>query len=199
MTTLLSQQSTEEMHSLEDNFADFENIAEKYDKALKSDDYKKMLDLFDRSQKIYVVANGGLHYVGSHMATDMTRLVPGKVLKSFDSFGFITSNANDHGWDNIFVRWLETSAILDNPSSTLVYGMSCSGNSKNVINAFQYAHEKFGFKTALLSGRESKLLPSFTHELTFGCEYYHTVECLSLMLFYDMVHKLGHCCPSINR
>lgn len=189
----------DEMHLTSDNFADFENITEKYERALRSDDYKLLLDLFDRSQKVYVVANGGLHYVGSHMATDMTRLVPGKVLKSFDSFGFITSNANDHGWENIFVRWLETSAILDNPSSTLVYGLSCSGNSRNVINAFRYGHEKFGFKTALLSGRKSRLVPSYTHELTFGCEYYHTVECLSLMLFYDMVHKLGHCCPAINR
>ena len=199
MTVTSQAPSNLESHSVNDDFADFENIVEKYNHALASSDYIKLLDLFDRSQKIYVIANGGLHYVGSHMATDMTRLVPGKVLKSFDSFGFITSNANDHGWENIFVRWLETSAILDNPSNTLVYGMSCSGNSKNVINAFQYAHERYGFKTALLSGRKSKLKQSFTHELTFGCEYYHTVECLSLMLFYDMVHKLGHCCPSINR
>ena len=44
------------MHSLNDNFADFENISEKYDVAIKSDEYKKMLDLFDRSQKVYVVA-----------------------------------------------------------------------------------------------------------------------------------------------
>lgn len=200
MTSTLELSSTsDEFHRAADNFADFENLIDKYTSVLKSDDYKKMLDLFDRCQKVYIVANGGLHYVGSHMATDMTRLVPGKVFKSFDSFGFITSNANDHGWDNIFVRWLETSAVLDNPATTLIYGMSCSGNSKNVINAFDYAHEKFGFKTALLSGRKSKHIKSYTHELTFGCEYYHTVECLSLMLFYDMVHKLGHCCPSINR
>ena len=102
MTLLTTVQ--EDTHSFSDDFADFENISSKYQSAIASDDYKKMLDLFDRSQKIYVIANGGLHYVGSHMATDMTRLVPGKALKSFDSFGFITSNANDHGGENIFVR-----------------------------------------------------------------------------------------------
>ena len=181
------------------NKADFENIYEKYSVAISSAEYFSLLDLFAASKKVYVIANGGLHYVGSHMATDMTRLVPGKVLKSFDSFGFITSNANDHGWESIFVRWLETSAILDDPSTTLVYGMSCSGNSANVIKAFDYAHNKLGFSTALLSGRKSRSKLSFTHELSFNCEYYHTVECLSLMIFYDMIHKLGHCCPTINR
>ena len=78
------------------------------------------------------------------MASDLTRLVPGKVVKSFDSFGFISSNANDHGWENTFLRWLETSAILDDPASTMVYGMSCSGNSLNVIKAFDYANNILG-------------------------------------------------------
>ena len=181
------------------SFADFENLEQKFQLAIASDEYKKLVDLFDQSKKIYVVANGGLHYVGSHMATDLTRLVPGKVVKSFDSFGFISSNANDHGWENTFLRWLETSAILDDPSSTMVYGMSCSGNSLNVIKAFDYAINHFGFETFLLSGRPSKSKPQKTLELTLNAKYYHTVETIGLMLFYDIVHKLGHACPLINK
>ena len=181
------------------SFADFENLEIKFQTAISSEEYQKLVGLFEKSKKIYVIANGGLHYVGSHMATDLTRLVPGKVVKSFDSFGFISSNANDHGWENTFLRWLETSAILDDPSSTMVYGMSCSGNSLNVIKAFDYAINHYGFDTFLLSGRSSKSKPSQTLELTLNAEYYHTVETISLMLFYDIVHKLGHVCPSINR
>ena len=178
---------------------DFENIQLKFKNAINSDKYKELVELFSTTNKVYIIGNGGLHYVGSHMATDMTRLVSGKVFKSFDSFGFISSNANDHGWENTFVRWIQTSAVLDAPSTTMVYGMSCSGNSKNVIKALNYAHHELGFKTFLLSGRKSKYVENFTPELTFDCEYYHTVECLSLMLFYDIVHKLDHICPSINR
>ena len=59
-------QKTRHDHDLADDFADFENLSLKYQTALESDSYKILLDLFDRSQKIYVIANGGLHYVGSH-------------------------------------------------------------------------------------------------------------------------------------
>lgn len=184
---------------LQQEYADFENLEQKYQAAIHSPEYQDLIKLVDHSKKIYVVANGGLHYVASHMATDLTRLVPGKVVKSFDSFGFISSNANDHGWENIFVRWLETSAILDEPDTTMVYGMSCSGKSVNVIKAFEFASNRYGFKTFLLSGRPSKQKRFTSLELCLNAEYYHTVETISLMIFYDLIHKLGYACPVINR
>ena len=177
---------------------DFENLETCFAKAVNSNEYSMLLNNIEKSKKIYVIGNGGLHYVGSHMATDLTRLLPGKVVKSFDSFGFITSNANDYGWENIFTRWLETSTIHDEPDSTMIYGLSCSGNSKNVINALQYADSELGFKTFLLSGQPCKKKPLRTLELTLDLKYYHTVETVAMMLFYDMVHKMGHSCPLIN-
>ena len=185
--------------SIHQTFADFENLEQMFAAALSSSEYQRLIEMVAISKKIYIVANGGLHYVGSHMATDMTRLVPGKVVCSFDSFGFITSSANDHGWENIFVRWLETSAILDNPECTMIYGMSCSGNSSNVIKAFEYGISHYGFRSFLLSGRPSRSKPAETVELTLNAEYYHTVETIGLMLFYDLIHKLGYACPVINR
>jgi phosphoheptose isomerase len=191
--------STTPLTNAPQSHADFEDLEHKYQTAIHSPEYQQLIKLVGNSRKIYVVANGGLHYVGSHMATDLTRLVPAKVVRSFDSFGFISSNANDHGWENTFVRWLETSAILDDPDTTMVYGMSCSGNSTNVIKAFEFARDRFGFKSFLLSGRPSKCKPSETLEICLNAEYYHTVETIGLMLFYDLVHKLGHACPVINR
>lgn len=191
--------TTSPASALHQDYADFEDLEKKYQSAIQSPEYQQLIKLVGNSKKIYVVANGGLHYVGSHMATDLTRLVPGKVVKSFDSFGFISSNANDHGWENTFVRWLETSAILDDPDTTMIYGMSCSGNSTNVIKSFEFAKERFGFKCFLLSGRPSKCKPVDTLEICLNAEYYHTVETIGLMLFYDIVHKLGHACPMINR
>ena len=179
--------------------ADFENLEEKYKSAINSDSFGELVDLIVKCKKIYIIGNGGLHYVGSHMATDVSRLIPGTVAKSFDSFGFITSSANDFGWDNIFSRWLETSSVLDDPETTLVYGLSCSGNSKNVVKALDYAVDKLNFKTFLLSGRPLKPIKHKHSELCLNAEYYHTVETLGLMLFYEMIHRSGHACPLINR
>ena len=81
---------------------DFENIEEKCNKASESDEYAVLVRKVNRAKKIFLIGNGGLHYVASHMATDLTRLIPNKAVFSFDSVGFITSNANDHGYVQIF-------------------------------------------------------------------------------------------------
>ena len=70
------------------------------------------------------------------MATDISRLVNSKHVHSFDSFGFITSSANDYGFDSIFKRWIEN--CVPKEKKSLLVGLSCSGTSKNIINAFEY-------------------------------------------------------------
>ena len=41
-------------------FADFENLELKFNDAISSNEYAKLVELFDQSKKIYVVANGML-------------------------------------------------------------------------------------------------------------------------------------------
>ena len=133
---------------------DFENIQEKCNVASSSDEYAILVKKVQQAKKIFVIGNGGLHYVASHMATDLSRLIPGKAVYSFDSVGFVTSNANDHGYEQLFVRWLETIADVENADECLVIGLSCSGNSANVINALHYSRD-VGFDTFMISGQKS--------------------------------------------
>jgi len=176
---------------------DFENIENKLASSIDSDEYKNLVDKIKKVDRIYLLGNGGLHFVAGHMSTDLTRLIKNKVAYSFDSVGFVTSNANDHGFENLFVRWLETTSSVDSPEKCLVIGMSCSGNSTNVVNALDWA-EKNNYKTFLISGQKSQNLSAGIDELTFNCKYFHTVEVLCMMLFYDVVHAVGSLCPSIN-
>ena len=91
---------------------DFENITDKCEKAINTSEYNELIKKVKNAKKIYLLGNGGLHYVSSHMATDMTRLIPDKVAFSYDSVGFITSSANDFGFNELYVRWLETIASI---------------------------------------------------------------------------------------
>ena len=176
----------------------FENIERRCVEISESKEYKKLVRKVKNVKKIFLMGNGGLHYVASHMATDLSRLIPNKAVYSFDSVGFITSNANDHGFENMFVRWLETMACVENPDECLMIGLSCSGNSANVINALHWSKEK-NFKTFMVSGQESQILDSAIDEIYFGCEFFHTVEVMCLILFYDLIHQSGNHCPSINQ
>lgn len=145
-----------------------------------------------------MIGNGGLHFVASHMATDMTRLIDNKVVYSFDSFGFITSNSNDHGFDQVFIKWLNSMTSVENPEDCLVVGLSCSGNSSNIIGALHNA-DKENISTFMISGQKSKILKEDINELVFECEYFHTVEVLCMMMFYDLIHRVGSHCPSISK
>ena len=155
-------------------------------------------DKVNRAKKIFLIGNGGLHYVASHMATDLSRLIPDKAVFSFDSVGFITSNANDHGYNKIFIRWLDTITPSDDPEDCLVIGLSCSGNSPNVIETLHWAEDR-NIATFLISGTDSEQLRDDIDELPIRCEYFHTVEVATLMIFYDLSHRTGNHCPSIDQ
>ncbi len=169
----------------------FENLERKFNEAVTSESYSKLIELFKKHDDIYVIGNGGLHFVASHMATDISRLVPGKFCHSFDSFGFITSSANDYGFDSIFKRWLE--CCVNNNKKGFVLGLSCSGKSKNIINAFDYC-DTIGWDVFLISGKPTKLT---CPHLQIDANHFHTVEAFSLMLFYEIIHSLGNECPRI--
>lgn len=176
---------------------DFENVEQQLQELSKTDEYSSLIKKVKNAQKIFIVGNGGLHFVANHAATDMTRLIKDKVVYSFESVGFITSNANDHGFEQMFVRWLETVALVENPADCLILGLSCSGNSSNVINALHWGEEQ-GYETFLMSGQKSLSLNKSVEEICFNCEFFHTVEVAALMLFYDIIHCVGSHCPSIT-
>ena len=173
---------------------DFENIEEKCQIACSSEEYKVLINKVNKAKKIYLIGNGGLHFVACHMS----RLIPDKAVFSFDSVGFITSNANDYGYENLFTRWLETIISVENPNDCLVIGLSCSGNSSNVINALHWAKE-VNLSTFLISGEKSEILKENIDELSIRCKYFHTVEVSIMMIFYDLIHRTGNRCPSIGQ
>jgi D-sedoheptulose 7-phosphate isomerase len=176
---------------------DFENIEQRCRDIIASDAYEVLADKVNKATKIFLLGNGGLHYVASHMATDLSRLIPNKAVYSFDSVGFITSNANDHGFEHLFVRWLETTVLVENPKDCLIIGMSCSGNSSNVINALHWANDR-GYDTFMVSGQKSEMLDPEIFEMNYDCEYFHTVEVMCMIIFYDLIHQTDNKCPSIR-
>jgi len=61
----------------------------------------------------------------------------------------LTAIGNDYGYDKVFSRQLEGMG----QRGDLFIGISTSGNSKNIINAFEVAKEK-GITTVALVGRD---------------------------------------------
>ena len=92
---------------------------------------------------IYFMGNGGSAATASHYANDLrigTHIPGSKPLKAVslvDNISIMTALANDEGYENIFVRQLE--GILK--EKDVVFALSVSGNSCNVLKAVRYAKE----------------------------------------------------------
>tara|TARA_A100001201_G_scaffold140327_1_gene133320 strand:- start:3305 stop:3919 length:615 start_codon:yes stop_codon:yes gene_type:complete len=181
---------------------DFENIEEKFDKVLSTPEWKKLSKDFKKSSDIYIVANGGLWSVGNHAADDCTRLFAKagikKHISTLESQCLMTSVANDYGWNNLFLNWLELNKKSGKmKDDAMIIGLSCSGGSKNVVSCCYWA-EQNGYKTAMISGQDRGVLSDTTNQVVLDCKYFHTVEVLTLILFYDLIHDCGAECPSIK-
>src|ERR1700749_3377557 len=89
-------------------------------------------------KKVLIAGNGGSAADAQHIAAELSgrfvkerKSLPGIALTTDTSA--ITAIANDHGYDRVFARQLEALAL----PGDLFIGISTSGNSDVVLNAFR--------------------------------------------------------------
>lgn len=113
---------------------------------------KLVLETVRSGGNIFTCGNGGSHCDAMHFAEELT----GKYQKDRRPVGalalgdasHVTCTANDFGFEHIFSRQLEGLGR----KGDLLIGFSTSGNSKNVLVAFELAKRQ-GIKTVALLGR----------------------------------------------
>ena len=104
---------------------------------------------------IFVCGNGGSAASASHFACDMVkgasfqRQSRFRIMALTDQTPTLTAYANDVSYDCIFVEQLKNFA----EAGDLLLGISGSGNSPNVLRAFEYANS-IGCTTVALTGRD---------------------------------------------
>ena len=112
-----------------------------------------LIDVYKAGGTAFSCGNGGSHCDAMHFAEEMT----GRYRKDRRPLGALalgdaahtTCVSNDYGFKFIFSRQVEG---LGRPGDVLI-GLSTSGNSENVITAFEAAKKK-GMKTIALLGRD---------------------------------------------
>lgn len=114
-----------------------------------------------QGNKILFFGNGGSAADAQHIAAELTgrykrerKGLPGIALTTDTSA--LTAIGNDYGYDRVFDRQVEALA----QKGDLLFGISTSGNSKNVINAFKVGQE-MGCKIIGMSGRDGGLMNQY--------------------------------------
>lgn len=102
-----------------------------------------IVDTFKRGNSVYFCGNGGSAADAQHLAAEFSgrfykdrQALPAEALHCNTSY--LTAVANDYSFDLIYARLIQG---LGKPGDVLI-GLSTSGNSKNIVQAFETAQSK---------------------------------------------------------
>ena len=110
-----------------------------------------LVDARERGATVFFIGNGGSAATASHFANDLAIGMddydkPIRAVSLTDNVPIITAIGNDFGYEEIFVRQLR----MMGKEGDILVGISASGNSPNVLMAFEYA-VLAGIKTVAIS------------------------------------------------
>lgn len=120
---------------------------------------------FKHGHKVWFCGNGGSAADAQHLAAELSgrfyldrSALPAEALHCNTSY--LTAVANDYSFDEIYARLIEG---VGREGDVLV-GMSTSGNSRNIVKAFQTAR-KAGITTLALTGKDGGALKACSEYL----------------------------------
>lgn len=130
-----------------------------------------IIDSYEKNHKLFAIGNGGNAAYCSNLVTDLNlhpfvsedKSKPIVTEKRFRAFNLcadpstITGISNDFGSDHIFKEQLKFLA----DSGDVVFGISGSGNSQNILEAFQWAKEH-SLSTVLITRKNQGKIHEFS-------------------------------------
>lgn len=140
----------------------FDNYTDAIWDAMNSVDQKILADIVDRlalafykSDRVYTCGNGGSAAIANHLTCDCMKGVATdhehgdalKVQSLVSNIPLMTAIANDIGYDDVFAKQLEWQGNM----ADVLFVISSSGNSPNIIKAINTAKEK-GIDIISISG-----------------------------------------------
>jgi len=171
---------------IEDNILSHHETLNLIDSLVKEDLLKIGLELIhclERGGKVLFCGNGGSAADAQHLAAEFVgrfkkeRKGLAAIALTTDTSA-ITAIGNDYSFDVIFSRQVEALA----QKSDIIFGISTSGNSLNVVNAIESGNEKGCITVGLLGGNGGLLKGKCNYSLIVPCENTARIQEMHIML-----------------
>ncbi|MBQ7141164.1 MAG: SIS domain-containing protein [Bacilli bacterium] len=153
-------------------------------------------ETYQNGGNIYVCGNGGSASTASHMQNDFNKGISEYVDKKFnficlnDNISTMMAVANDIGYEEVF-RFPLLNKITE---KDIIIGISGSGNSKNVLNACEYAKEcgaKVIGMTGYSGGKLKELADCKMHaditDMQIAEDIHMTFDHMMMKIFYNLL------------
>ena len=154
----------------------------------------------EAGRRIFVVGNGGSAANASHFTTDLGknaseahggRLPPFRVVSLTDNLPWITAIGNDYAFDDIFVRQLKNLA----GSGDVLVAASVSGNSPNLVRAFEWARDQGMETIALVGGKRGRIADLASHVVVVADTHYGRVEDVQMNILHMLCYAFVENAP----
>lgn len=146
---------------------------------------------FAKGGKLYVCGNGGSAADAQHFAAELTgryrrerRPLPAVALTTDSSA--LTCIGNDYAFDEVFSR--QVTALAG--SGDVVFGITTSGNSPNVLKALEAAKEKGAVTVALTGGTGGKVAGLADHALVVPAPTTARIQEMHIFLIHCICERI---------
>lgn len=157
-----------------------------------------LMDAYEQGKTIFIFGNGGSSATASHYVCDFNKGVSISLTKKFkficlnDNVPSIMAIANDCGFDKIFKMQLENHM----EDGDYVFAISGSGNSKNVIEAVEYAKARNAKVISLTGYSGGKLKPLSDYPIHVNVNNMQLAEDVHMMVCHliasILAKRFGH-------
>ncbi len=155
-----------------------------------------LADVYESGGKLLTMGNGGSSCDAAHIAVEFQHPVTAgrpalTAINLVSDMAMITAVGNDVGFEHIFTRQV----IAQGKRGDALIGISTSGNSANLINAFGNAKEMGIATIGLAGGTGGNMLtsPNVDHCLVAPTDSIHRVQECHVMIYHilwDLIHTL---------
>lgn len=156
----------------------------------------RLLAAYDEGRQVFLLGNGGSASTCSHIVNDLQKCIylagekTFRVLSVTDNVALMTAWANDTAYENIFAEQLRPWV----QPGDLVFCVSGSGNSPNVLKAAVLARELGAYVVGLTGYEGGKLAPLTDESIIIPSDNMQRIEDLHMiilhMLFWRMLQEV---------
>jgi glucokinase len=143
-----------------------------------------------RDAQIFAIGNGGSAANASHFATDLGKGSSDKLPRRFrilsltDNVAWMTALGNDYSYDDVFLRQMQNFAR----SGDVVITASVSGNSPNLVKAFEWANQNGLETVALVGAKRGKLAEISRQTIVIDDTHYGRVEDVQMHILHMLCY-----------
>ena len=141
-------------------------------------------------KQIFALGNGGNAANASHFATDLGKGASDMLGKRFrvmtlaDNSAWLTALGNDYCFEDVFLRPLQNYARA---GDVLIAG-SVSGNSPNLVRAFEWAGGQGLHTVAIIGGKRGRLAEVAGQVIVIEDTHFGRVEDAQMMIYHMLCY-----------